>query len=56
MLDNRVANGEIPRGRGTRQKAFLLLSVLEEASFINRAMSEDNLIGDNIIRLIIEET
>lgn len=56
ILEQGVANGEIPYGRGTRQKAFLLLSVLEGASFINWATKENDPIDDNIIRLIIEET
>ncbi|KOF13702.1 TetR family transcriptional regulator [Ensifer adhaerens] len=55
ILDKGVANGEIPRGCGTRQKAFLLLSMLEGASFINWATREDDSIDLNIIRLIIEE-
>ena len=56
ILDKGVSNGEIPLGRGTRQKAFLLLSVLEGASFINWATKEDDSIDDDIIRLIIEKT
>lgn len=56
ILDKGVAKGEIPRGRSTRQKAFLLLSVLEGASFINWATKEDDSIDDNIIWLIIEKT
>lgn len=56
ILDKGVANGEIPLGRGTRQKAFLLLSVLEGASFINWATKENDSIDDNIIGLIIEKT
>lgn len=55
VLDEGVANGEIPRGRGTRQKAFLLLSVLEGASFINWATREADSINGSFIRLIIEE-
>lgn len=55
ILDEGVANGEIPPGRGTRKKAFLLLSVLEGASFINWATKEDDSIDDNIIRLILDE-
>ncbi|MDC7701679.1 TetR/AcrR family transcriptional regulator [Vogesella indigofera] len=55
ILDKGVTNGEIPCGRGARQKAFLLLSVLEGASFINWATRENDLIDDSIIRLIIEE-
>ena len=52
ILDQGVANGEIPEGQGTRQKAFLLLSVLEGASFINWATKERNPFDDTIIRLI----
>lgn len=56
ILETGVANGEIPRGRGARQKAFLLLSVLEGASFINWATSENDSVDYNIIQLIIKET
>lgn len=56
ILDKAVADGEIPLGRGTRQKAFLILSVLEGASFINWATQEGDLIGDDFIRLVIENT
>ncbi|MBB2750945.1 UNVERIFIED_ORG: TetR/AcrR family transcriptional repressor of nem operon [Rhizobium aethiopicum] len=55
ILETGVANGEMPRGRGTRQKAFLLLSVLEGASFINWATREDEALNQNIVQLIIEE-
>ncbi|MCP1175852.1 TetR/AcrR family transcriptional regulator [Ralstonia chuxiongensis] len=55
ILDEGVAKREIPRGRGTRQKAFLLLSVLEGASFVNWATKEGDSVDDSIIRLIVEE-
>lgn len=55
ILETGEANGEIPRGRGARQKAFLLLSVLEGASFINWATSENDSVDYSIIQLIIKE-
>lgn len=56
ILSNGIDNGEIPRGGGARKKAFLLLSVLEGASFINWAMKEGDSLDFNIIRLITEES
>lgn len=55
ILDKGIANGELPQNIKSRNKAFLLLSVLEGASFINWATKENDAIGDNIIQLIIEE-
>lgn len=55
ILDEGVANVEIPRGRSTRQKAFLLLSVLEGASFINWATKDNDQIDEKTIQLIISE-
>lgn len=55
ILDMGIASGEIPSGRGARQKAFLLLSVLEGASFINWATRENDVVNSNIIQLIIDE-
>ena len=55
ILDMGIANGEVPQDFNSRHKAFLLLSVLEGASFINWATKENDAIGDNIIQLIIEE-
>ncbi len=55
ILDQGVANGELSKEIRTRHKAFLLLSVLEGASFINWATKENDVIGDNIVELIIEE-
>lgn len=55
ILDAGVANGELSKSINTRQKAFLLLSVLEGASFINWATKQNDVMGDNIIQLILEE-
>jgi len=54
ILDKGVANGELSQDFKSRQKAFLLLSILEGASFINWATKENDAISDNIIQLIIE--
>ena len=56
ILEKGVANGEIPLGRGARQKAFQLLSVLEGASFINWATGHRDSLNANIVLLIIEES
>lgn len=54
ILDEGVKNGELAKERDTRQKAFLLLSILEGASFINWATNEKDKIDENIIQLILE--
>jgi len=55
ILDMGVSNGELPQQTKSRQKAFLLLSMLEGASFINWATKENDAIGDEIIEKIIIE-
>lgn len=55
MLEHGIGRGEIPCGAGARQKAFLLLSVLEGSSFINWATKGRDLLTDRITRLIVEE-
>lgn len=54
IIERGIDRGEIPRGAGGRRKAFVLLGVLEGASFINWAMREGSLIDDTVIRLIAE--
>lgn len=56
ILDKGVADGQIPPGRGTRQKAFLLLSVLEGSSFVNWAIKENLELNQNVVHLIIHES
>lgn len=53
-IEKGIHDKEIPRGCGARQKAFLFLSVLEGASFINWATQEGDSFDFNIFRLIIE--
>lgn len=55
ILDKGITNGELPQDVNSRHKAFLLLSVLEGASFINWATKENDAIGENIIQLIFEK-
>lgn len=55
ILDEGIDRKEIPSGCGSRQKAFLLLSVLEGSSFINWAINEGDLLNHRVIRLIVEE-
>lgn len=52
MLEQGIISGEIPKGSGARQKAFLLLSLLEGASFISWATNDGDSIGDDTVRLI----
>ncbi len=54
VIEQGIELGEVPRGRGARQKAFMLLSVLEGSSFIDWATKDGDAIDDSIIRLIIE--
>ncbi|MFM5701019.1 TetR/AcrR family transcriptional regulator [Aeromonas caviae] len=55
ILEHGIAGSEIPKGSGARQKAFLLLSLMEGASFISWATNEGDSISDDIVRLIAEE-
>ena len=54
VIEQGIELGEVSRGRGARQKAFMLLSVLEGSSFIDWATKDGDAIDDSIIRLIIE--
>lgn len=45
---------EIPEGGGARHKAFLLLSILEGASFINWATNAGDQLSPSVIRLVVE--
>jgi TetR/AcrR family transcriptional regulator, transcriptional repressor for nem operon len=52
-LDEGIARAEIPGGSGAKEKAFLLLSVLEGSSLISWVTRESHL-HDHMIRLIVE--
>lgn len=52
-LDEGISNGELPEGTGSKNKAFLLLSILEGSSFINWATDEQSPINANTVRLIL---
>ncbi len=54
VMDEGVAAGEISQGRGSREKSYLLLSILEGSSFINWATKEDEAVDMAVIRLIAE--
>lgn len=56
VLQQGIDRGEVPGGGSARQKAFVLLSLLEGSSFINWATQEGDLVSDRIIRLIVEES
>ncbi|AXF12575.1 TetR/AcrR family transcriptional regulator (plasmid) [Paraburkholderia graminis] len=53
VIDKGIADGEIPAGAGSRQKAYQVLSVLEGASFVDWAMKEGESLDSSIIRLIV---
>lgn len=55
VLEDSIAREEVPRGCGSKQKAFLLLSVLEGSSLINWATKEGTSLNRRIIRLIVED-
>lgn len=55
IIDHGIAGGEVPAGRGARQKAFVLLSLLEGASFIDWAMRDGDIVDPAVIRLIVEQ-
>ncbi|MNY74741.1 hypothetical protein D3C86_2138450 [compost metagenome] len=54
MLEQGIKLKQIPKGSGARQKAFLLLSVLEGSSFINWATKDADTLKPSVIRLIVE--
>lgn len=54
MLEQGIKLKQIPKGSGARQKAFLLLSVLEGSSFINWATKDADSLQPSVIRLIVE--
>ncbi|WP_288142257.1 TetR/AcrR family transcriptional regulator [Mesorhizobium sp.] len=56
IIEQGIGRGEIPLGCGARQKAFMLLSLLEGSSFIDWATKDGDVIDDGIIHLIIEGT
>lgn len=55
ILDEGKSRGEVASNSDSRKMAFLLLSVLEGASFINWVLPENGVIDKKIIRLIISE-
>lgn len=55
IIEQGVEGGEVPVGRGARQKAFVLLSLLEGASFIDWATRDGDVIDPATIRLIVEQ-
>ncbi|MDY8110332.1 TetR/AcrR family transcriptional regulator [Fulvimarina sp. 2208YS6-2-32] len=54
LLEQGMHCREIPRGSGARQKAFLLLSLLEGASFVNWATRDEDSLSPNVVRLVVE--
>jgi TetR/AcrR family transcriptional repressor of nem operon len=54
VIEQGIGRGEIPSGRGARQKAFMLLSLLEGSSFIDWATKDGDVIDKGVIRLIVE--
>lgn len=56
VVDGGIARGEFPSGGGARKKAFILLSILEGACFVNWATNENSHLDQDLIRLIIEKS
>lgn len=54
VIKQGIDQGELPHGSGARQKAFILLSLMEGASFIDWATREGDLVDESIIRLIVK--
>lgn len=54
VIDEGIAAEELPLGRGSREKAYLLLSILEGASFIKWATQDGETVSPAVIRTIAE--
>jgi len=56
VMERGMERGEFPRGSGPKQKAFVLLSLLEGSSFINWATKAGDPTDDRIVQLIVQES
>jgi len=56
VIKGGINRGEFSVGCGARKKAFILLSILEGACFVNWATNEDSPLDQEFIRLIIEKS
>ena len=56
VMEQGLERGEFPRGVGGRQKAFVLLSLLEGSSFINWATKAGDPMDDRMVQLIVQES
>lgn len=56
VINGGIARGEFPCGGGARKKAFILLSILEGACFVNWATNEDSHLDEETIRLILDKS
>ena len=54
ILKEGINLGEIPQGSGAKEKAFLLLSLLEGSCFINWATREDAPLNLSVIQVIAQ--
>ncbi|GLO54057.1 MULTISPECIES: TetR/AcrR family transcriptional regulator [Pseudomonas] len=54
VMDEGIAAGELPQGRGSREKSYLLLSILEGSSFINWATKDGEMVNMAVLRMIAE--
>lgn len=54
VLNEGINLGQIPEGSGAKEKAFLLLSVLEGSCFINWATREKSPISPSFIQVIVQ--
>ncbi|MNT99152.1 hypothetical protein D3C72_2419270 [compost metagenome] len=53
-MDEGIAAGELAQGRGSREKSYLLLSILEGSSFINWATKDGETVNMAVLRMIAE--
>lgn len=54
IMDEGIAAGELAQGRGSREKSYLLLSILEGSSFINWATKDGETVNMAVLRMIAE--
>ena len=54
VMDEGIAAGELRQGRGSREKSYLLLSILEGSSFINWATKDGETVNMAVLRMIAE--
>lgn len=56
VLDQGIRCADIPEGSGARNKAFILMSLLEGACFVNWATKKKTTLNQELIRMIVENS